>query len=244
MYVALTAGFGGLKAFIMRMLNWIIFFAILGAIVYLVWKLLQKPKVDLVASTKQDIIDAGMYSKPPMLKDLYFTGDKEHGEFKVGKIVGYCQIQSYKDLNLIAGLTDEQIKDMEMKGQRPSDMILAEDCFVWKKMIWPFSLFEKPKVLRVFESEHSQLVGDVKIYAVSLLKKYEYYWPNRAFLDIARIDKSVIKESYRGHIHEFLKDQVAIARKAVGMDAGHQKDLENRKLLKIPTPMMESERRS
>lgn len=242
-YIVFRSGWPGLGVFVKKIMNWIIFFAIMGSIVYLVWKILQKPKVDLVAKGKQDIIDAACASKPPMLRDLYFTGDKEHGEFKVGTIIGYCQIQSYKDLNQIANLSDEQISKLSKSNTDPSKYILNEDCFIWKKMPWPFSMFEEPKVLRTLEDEHSQLVGDVKIYAVSMIKKYDYYWPNRAFLDTARIDISVIREAWRGHIHEFLSDEVAIARKSVGLDSGHQKDLESRKLLKIPTAMGEQERR-
>jgi hypothetical protein len=242
-YIVLTTGWQGLTAFFRKMINWLIFLAIVGGVVYLVWKIMQKPKIDLTAQTMQDIIDAATYSKPPMLKDLYFTGDKEHGEFKVGRIIGFCQIQSYKDLNIIAGLTEDEVNDLRSRGKEPSDFIINEDCFVWKKWPFPFSLFERPKVLRTLEDEHGQLIGDVKIFAVSLIKKQNYYWPNQAFLDIARIDQSVIKECYRAHIHEFLKDQVTISRRAVGMDATHQKDMEQRKLLKIPTPMGQAEQR-
>jgi hypothetical protein len=243
-YIVLTTGWQGLEAFFRKMINWVIFLSILGGVIYLVWKILQKPKVDLTAVVMQDIVDAGTYSKPPMLKDLYFTGDREHGEFKVGKIIGYCQIQSYKDLNIIAGLTETEIDALRAHGKEPSDFIINEDCFIWKKMPFPFSLFERPKVLRCLEDEHSQLIGDVKVYAVSMIKKFgEYYFPNQAFLDVARIDQSVIKEVYRAHIHEFLKDQVTISRRAVGMDATHQKDMEQRKLLKIPTPMGQAEQR-
>jgi hypothetical protein len=94
------------------------------------------------------------------------------------------------------------------------------------------------------EDEHSQLIGDVKIYAVSMLKKFEYYWPNRAHLDVARIDHAVIKEAWRGQIHEFLKDMVSISKRSVGMDSEHQKEMENRKLLKLPSPLSEPESRN
>ena len=242
-YIVLTNGWLGLEAFFRKMINWLIFLAIIGAIVYLVWKIMQKPKVDLTAVVMQDIVDAATYSKPPMLKDLYFTGDKEHGEFKVGKIIGFCQIQSYKDLNVIAGLTDGEVDALRAQGKEPSDFIINEDCFVWKRMPFPFSLFEQPKVLRTLEDEHGQLIGDVKVYSISMVKKFGYYFPSNSYLDVARIDQSVIKECYRAHIHEFLKDQVSISRKAVGMDAGHQKDMEQRKLLKIPSPMGQAEQR-
>lgn len=242
-YIVFTKGWMGLGGFVRSMINWVIFFAVIGGIIFLVWKIMQKPKVDLVAVCKQDIIDAAVSSKPPMLRDMYFTGDKEHGEFKVGKIIGYCQIQSYKDLNKISDLSESQLKKLHQSKTDPSVYILNEDCFIWKRLPWPFSMFEEPKVLRALEDEHSQLVGDVKVYAVSMIKKFDYYWPNRAFLDTARIDVSVIREAWRGHIHQFLKDEVAIAQKSVGLDSGHQKDMESRKLLKIPTPLGEQQQR-
>jgi hypothetical protein len=204
--------------------------------------LFKKPKVDLVAKDMQDIIDAGTMSKPPMMRDLYFTGDKEHGEFRVGKIIGYCQLQSYKDLNRIANLSKEELELLEKKGIDPSNYIIKEDCFIFKRMGF-LGFLEPPKVLRTLEDEHSQLIGDVKIFAVSMIKKYDYYWPNRGHLDIARIDTAIIREAWRGQIHQFLKDMVAINQRAAGLDADHRKDLENRKLLKLPSPMGEPQER-
>jgi len=238
-----TTGFQGIQSMFWTILQYALIAGAIGLIVFVVFKLLQKPKVDLVAADRQNIIDAGMLSKPPMLKDLYFTGDKEHGEFRVGKITGYAQLQSYKDLNKIAGLSEEDIAALRAKGIDPANYIIKEDCFIFKRFGFPASLFEAPKVLRTLEDEHSQLIGDVKIYAVSMLKKFEYYWPNRAHLDVARIDHAVIKEAWRGQIHEFLKDMVSISKRSVGMDSEHQKEMENRKLLKLPSPLSESQER-
>jgi hypothetical protein len=242
-YILLTQGFTGIQSFIWSVVKWGLVAAVIGLIIFVVMKILQKPKVDLVAADMQNIIDAGMLSKPPMMSDLYFTGDKEHGEFRVGKIVGYAQLQSYKDLNKISSLTVEDLESLKKQGIDPAHYIIKEDCFIFKKFGFPFSLFEAPKVLRTLEDEHSQLVGDVKIYGVSMIKKYGYYWPNRGHLDIARIDHAVIKEAWRGQIHEFLKDMVAISQRSTGLDADHRKELENRKLLKIPSPLGESETR-
>jgi hypothetical protein len=238
-YTIYSGGMTSLQALGSKVLKWIIIIAIFGFVVWVVFKILQKPKIDLVASDMRNIIDAGTLSKPPMLKDLYFTGDKEHGEFRVGKITGYCQLQSYKDLNKISGLTEDELEALRLKGTDPSKYIVKEDCFIFKRFPFPASMFESPKVLRTLENEHSQLVGDVKIYGVSMIKKYNYYWPNRGHLDIARIDHSIIKEAWRGQIHEFLKDMVAISQKSSGLDADHRKELENRKLLKLPGPLGE-----
>jgi len=242
-YVYVTSGGVGLNVLLKRFLKYIIIALIAGAIVWAVMKIFAKPRVDLVENDRRDIIDAGMMSKPPMVKDLYFTGDKEHGEFRVGRIVGYCQLMSYKDLDLISGLTKKQLEEMELRGTVPSEYIIKEDCFIFKRWPFPFSLFEEPKVLRTLEDEHSQLIGDVKVYGVSILKKFSYYWPNRSHLDIARIDIGVIREAWRGQVHQFLKDAVAIQQRAVGLDSEFKKDMDSKKLLKIPSPLGEESSR-
>lgn len=242
-YIYVTSGQSGVFDLVKKFLIYGLILVLIGLVVWIVMRLLRKEKVDLVANDRKDIIDAAILSKPPMVNDLYVTGDKEHGEFRLGKIIGYTQLQSYKQLDVLAGLTDAQIELMEKNGEIPSENILKEDVFVFKRMPWPLSFFEEPKVLRVLEDEHSQLVGDVKIYAVSILAKFSYYWPNRAHLDIARIDVAVIREAWRGQVHQFLKDAVSIQQRAVGLDADHKKDIDNRKLLKIPSPMQNDEER-
>jgi hypothetical protein len=234
-YIFLTGGFGSVLGAIKQFIIYAVIIAIVWLIVWGVMKLFQKPQIDLVTQNINDIIDAGMMSKPPMVKDLYFTGDKEHGEFRVGHIIGYCQLQSYKELDLISNLSDSQIAKMEAEGKVPSEKIIKEDCFVFKTTSFPFSMFEKPKVLRTLEDEHSQLIGDVKIYGVSMIRKFDMYWPNRAHLDIVRIDIGVIREAWRGQVHQYLKDAVAIQQRAVGLDSEFKKDLDMRKLLKLPT---------
>jgi hypothetical protein len=240
-YVVWTSGSAGLEAMFWKFVKWAVVLVLIGIVVYIVFKIFQPKKIDLVENDRQDIIEAGILSKPPMVRDLYFTGDKEHGEFRVGKIIGYCQLMSYKDLDILAGLSPRQIEELEKQGKIPAEYIIKEDCFIVKSMPWPFSLFEDPKVIRTLEDEHSQLIGDVKVYAVSLIRKFSMYYPSRAHLDIARIDIAVIREAWRGQIHQFLKDEVAIVQKAVGMDADYKKNMDQRKLLKIPTPMSQQE---
>jgi hypothetical protein len=240
-YLLYTGGMTSVSDFLKRMLKWGLVLALFGLVAWVVFKLLQKPKIDLVENDRQDIIDAGILSKPPMVRDLYFTGDKDHGEFRVGRITGYVQLQSYKDLDLLAGLTKEQLREMLKNNEIPSQKIIREDCFVFKRFPFPFSVFEQPKVLRTFEDEHSQLIGDVKIYGVSMVRKFGYYWPNRGHLDIARIDIGIIREAWRGQVHQFLRDAVSIQQRAVGLDAEFKKELDRRKLLKIPSPLGSNE---
>ena len=211
-YIFATSGFVGVSDIIKRLITYALILVAVGLVVWAVLKFFQKTPVDLVANDRKDIIDAGMLSKPPMVNDLYFTGDKEHGEFRVGTIIGYCQLQSYKDLDLISNLTDDQIDQLEKQGKIPSDMIIKEDCFIFKRLPFPMSLFEQPKVLRTLENEHSQLIGDVKVYGVSMISKFSYYWPNRAHLDIVRIDIGVIREAWRGLIHQYRRPGLRFTR--------------------------------
>jgi uncharacterized membrane protein (DUF485 family) len=233
-YIYLTSGFTGVSDILKRLITYAIIAAVIGLIVWVVLKILAKPKVDLVAQNIKDIIDAGIMSRPPMVKSIYATGDKEHGEFFIGNLIGYCQIQSYKDLDLLANLTDDQLEKLEAEGKIPSELIIKEDCFIFKRLPFPLSFFEQPKVLKTLEHEHSQLVGDVKVYCVSLIKKFDVMYPNRAHLDIIRIDIATIREAWRGLIHQYLKDSVAINQRAVQLDSEYRKDLDMRKMLKLP----------
>ncbi|MBR9700910.1 hypothetical protein GOV11_03530 [Candidatus Woesearchaeota archaeon] len=236
-YTLWQGGVGGVTDLIGRLLKWAVVLILFGVVIFIVMKILQKPKIDLVENDRKDMIEAGVLSKPPMVKDLYFTGDKEHGEFRVGKIIGYVQLQSYKDLDILAGLTPEHIAELDRQGKVPANYIIKEDVFIFKTLPFPFSFFEEAKVLRTLEDEHSQLIGDVKVYGVSMIKKYSTYFPNRAHLDIARIDIAIIREAWRGQIHQFLRDMVSITQNAVGLDAQYKKELDQRKLLKLPTPL-------
>lgn len=217
-YAWITQGSMGAKAVIMTVLKYVV---IVGVVILLVWAAYKiffaKPEVNLIANDRKDIIEAGTLSKPPLLNDLYFTGDKEHGESRIGRILGYSQIQNYE--------------------KAASGEVLEEDCFVFKKFRFPISLFERPKVFRCYPSEHSQLVGDVRVFAVSPVFKYGYFFPNTAFINVRRIDASIVNEAYRGLIHETMKDLVRITQRATGMDAEQKKQLEYRKLLKIPSSL-------
>jgi len=219
-----TNGALGFKAVLSMMVKTLIWLAIILGIVFAIYKIFfEKGEVNLIANDKQSIIDAGKLCKPPLLRDIFLTGDHEHGEAKLGHIIGYCQIQSYQDA---------------AKG-----IAIPEDCFIFKTQVFPFSLFEESKVIRCLPHEHTDLVGDVKIYAISPIEKYGYFWPNHTFLNVRRIDQSVVKEAYRGQIHEVMTDLVSITKKSAGLDSEQNKMIDQRKLLKIPSSLDETESR-
>jgi hypothetical protein len=223
-YALITSGAMGARAVLWSIVKYTVILGIIFAIMYVGYKIFfAKTEVNLVANDRKDIVEAGTLCKPPLLRDLYLTGDKEHGESRLGRVIGYCQIQNYEDAE--------------------EGLPIAEDCIIFKKYRFPISWFEDPKVLRCYPEEHSQLIGDIRVFAVSPILKYGYYFPNSAFLNVRRIDQSIIKEAWRGQIHETLKDLVAITKRASGLDSEQQKQLDYRKLLKIPTSTGESESR-
>ena len=214
-YSWFTSGGAGVKAIIMNIIKILIVIAIIIIVAFLVYKIFfSKTQIDVVEVEKQNLIKAGLTLKPVFLNNLYIAGDREHGRAKVGSIKGFTQIQSYADA--------EQGKSID------------EDIFIFKQTSFPLSLFESYKIFRCLKDEHSPLAGDVDIYTVAPIFKYGYYYPNQSFLDVRRIDGGIIKEAWRGGIHEFLKDFVGITKRATGLDTEHKKMQEQQKLLKFP----------
>jgi hypothetical protein len=200
----------------MKIIKILIIIAIVLLVAFLVYKIFfSKTQIDVVEVEKQNLVRAGLALKPVFLNNLYISGDKEHGRYRIGKIYGFTQIKSYADAE---------------KG-----IALDEDIFVFKQMSFPMSLFESYKVFRCLSTDHSPLAGDVDLYTVAPIFKYGYYYPNQAFLDVRRVDQSIIKEAYRSGIHIFLKDFVGIAKRASGLDVEFKKQMEQQKLLKFPT---------
>lgn len=224
-YAIVTKGGQGFFAVIKVVLIGTLIAGFIFVLIYIGWKIFfAEVKIDLMENDKKDIINAGTLCKPPLIRDMYFTGDKEHGEMKMGTILGYCQIQNY---------------DKAEQG-----VAKPEDCFIFKKYGFPINLFEDAKVFRCYPEEHSQLIGDVRIYAISPIFKYGYFFPNHIHLNIRRIDKSVVREAYRGELFETMKDLVTITKRSAGLDSDNTKALEQRKLLKIPSNFEEQESRN
>ena len=95
LYAVWTRGPLGVRAVFSMIIKTTLWLLVLLGIVFAIYKIFfEKREINLVANDKQAIINAGKLCKPPLLRDLFFTGDKEHGEAKIGKIIGYCQIQS------------------------------------------------------------------------------------------------------------------------------------------------------
>ena len=106
------------------------------------------------------------------------------------------------------------------------------DMFVGKRN--PNNFIEEHKVIMLEPQQHSDLVGDVYVYGISLIMKYGYYFLNTTQLDFNAIDKTVINDTFRTLMYETLGDMKGIMDRAVGVDPEVIKQRNSEKLLKIP----------
>lgn len=199
-------GISGIAGF----LKWaVIGVLIVGIAFYAVWFLfIRKVRDDRVALNVQNIIHQAKLTKPETIGDLYISGDMQHPQVKLGKIVGYCRVQN-------------------VKGSE-------EDVFVWKKAGFPFSMLEEPKVLRVAPEQHSDMVGDIVVQGISVVQHGGFLYINTDHLDIGMIDATIKTEVIRKFAIDVLSDIKIISDMAVGINPEHQKLLESKSLLKLP----------
>lgn len=134
-FVAGTKGIAGIFNF----LKWsLVAVLIIGIAVWAVWYLfVRKIRDDRVALNAQKIVEQAKLTKPEFLNDLYLSGDKEHPEIRLGKIMGYTRIKN-------------------ILGEE-------EDVFCFKKTGFPLNMFEEAKAIRVNPDYHSKMIGNVII---------------------------------------------------------------------------------
>jgi hypothetical protein len=183
---------------------------IIGLAVWGVWFLfIRKTRDDRVALNAQGIIEQAKLTKPEFIGDLYLSGDKEHPEIRLGKIVGYTRIINIKNEN--------------------------EDVFVFKKTGFPMNVFEDAKAIRVNPDYHSKMIGDIIIEGISLVAHGGFYYINESHLDVERIDRTIKTEVIRKYTMDVLRDVKIISDQAIGINPAHQQMLEGKSLLKIPS---------
>jgi len=206
-FVAGAKGVAG----IMNFMKWaLIGVFIIGLAVWGVWYLfIRKVRDDRVALNSQKIIEQSKLTKPAMLNDLYISGDKEHPQIRLGKIIGYTRVKN---------ILDEE-----------------SDVFVFKKGGFPFSMFEEGKAIRVNPDRHSDMIGDVVIEGISLVAHGGFYFVNDEHLDTERIDRTIKTEVIRQYTMDVLRDVKIISDMAVGINPDQTKMLEGKSLLKIPS---------
>jgi len=202
-----TRGIASMLTFI----KWgVIAILIIGLAFWAVWFLfIRKVRDDRVALNVKTILDQARLTKPETIGDLFISGDLEHPQIKLGTITGYTKIKN--------------IKDEE------------EDIFVWKKYGMPFGLFEEPKAIRVNPEDHSKMIGDIIVQGISLVSHGGFFYVNKEHLDIDKIDKTIKAEVLRKYTMDMLRDIKIISDQAIGINSEHQKFLEGKSLLKIPS---------
>lgn len=204
---------GGLRGIsaIFGFLKWaVIGGIIIGLVVWGVWFLfIRKERDDRVALNVKTIVHQSKLTKPATLTDLYISGDKEHPQVRLGKIIGYTRLKNSRG--------DE------------------EDVFVWKKAPFPLSLFEEPKAIRVHPDQHSDMIGDIIVQAISLVEHGGFYYVNIDHLDVSKVDLTIKAEILRKFTFDVLRDIKIISDMGIGINPEHQKYLEGKSLLKLPT---------
>jgi hypothetical protein len=206
----LIGGVRGLSGMLSFLKYAVIGVLIVGMAVWAVWFLfIRKVRDDRVAMNVKKLIEQSKLTKPETISDLYMGGDKDHPQIRLGHIDGYSRIKN----NL-----GEEI-----------------DIFVFKKFGLPMSLFEEPKVLRVSPGQHSKMIGDIVVEGISLVLVGGFLFINTEYLDIDKLDKTIKTEIIRDYTMDVLRDVKIISDSAIGINPEHQKMMEGRALMKIPS---------
>lgn len=187
----------------------IIMFIVLfiGFIFWVVYTLfIKQKKIDLVALQSKKIVSSAKICKPEHLRFLYTSGDRFHESVKLGRITGFTIVKNYENEN--------------------------EYIFTFKKMAFPFSLFEDENILRCDPKDCTSPVGDVYIRTLAILKISEYYYLNKDSLNTHKVDETIFAEAKRGLLFLTLAEMKQITDKAMGLDAEHNKQIEGNKLIK------------
>lgn len=207
----LTSGVAGIFGVLKTFFYLVLIAVFLGVVFYIVYSLFfAKKRVDVNYVNFQNIVASAQLSKPPLLNDLYVQGDKKHSGARLGKIVGYCRLEN-----------------VSTQGQ--------EDVFVVQNAGFPFSLFSDPKVIRVKNTDHSELVGDVYLNGISLIKLGSFFYLNQTMADVKTIDEAQKLEGIRAVAHQTIADLKGLVDIATGIDSEHKKSVEARSLMSLPT---------
>lgn len=232
----------GIRGFL-RFFKWFIIalliLGILGTLFYFIWYFFfKKQKFDITYVNKQRLLDACHKGYVDVLKGLYLSGDKGHSRTYWGKITGYARISV-----LTRSIRhDEEGEEVVITDEKTSVKTLVydfgheeQDVFsISHSKNWIGRLFEEEDVVRVSPELHDELVGDVVLYGFSLLPMSEYWFLNSDLLDVRKIDFAILKEAERGIMFEMLRDSKEIIDKASGLDADHQKRIEEKSQFELP----------
>lgn len=202
--------FGGAQGFIgiFKVFFYLLLFvSFIGLLIYVVWFLfIKRHPRNIPIENWKTYLKSAKDNGADTMEDMILTGDQKHSAKKFMTIKGYLRVEGY--------------------NKKQYDM------FVGKRSTW--NPFEEYKIVMLEEHEHTDLIGDVYVYGISLIQKYGYYWLNSAMLDFDAIDKTVALETYRTLMYETLGDLKGLMDRATGIDPDTIKERQRDKLLKIP----------
>jgi amino acid transporter len=179
----------------------------IGFVFYIVYFLFfKKHRRDIPYENWKSYMKSAIANGSDMMDELILTGDKHHSSKRFMTIKGYLRIRAFDN------------KDY--------------DLFVGKRNTW--NPLEDYKIIMLRPKQHSDLIGDVYVYGISLIFKYGFYFVNDKMLDFEAIDKSVAKDTFRSVTYDLLGDMKGIMDRATGLDAEFSKQRQQEKLLKIP----------
>lgn len=203
----ILSGFKGIVAVIKTILIIMIVLGILGFLFYIIYFVFFKyHRRDIAYENWKSYLTSAKDNGADMMGDLVLIGDKNHSSKRFFTITGYLRIKAFdgKEYDLFSG----------------------------KKK--PMNLFEEEKIVMVSPEDHSDLVGDVYIYGISLVQKYGYYFLNKELLNYDLVDNHIAYDTYRTIMYTNLGDLKGIVDRATGLDPDYAKERQREKLLKIP----------
>lgn len=258
----LFGGFKSIGKLVMYIILFCMFIAFIGFIAYIVYYIkFRESKIDITWLNKQKIIQSALMCKNKYLRDIFIQGDYQHSYIKLGRILGYTQIQCYKGKKLTKRMIEEmnpdeqqrilretasgdvranslgnlEFKDLKSNKWIEIDLPEKEDIFLFKQGGWLAQLFQEYKVIRLSPDDHTELIGDVGIKAISLIKQSEYYYINKDYLDVKKIDYTLLQEAKRGITFLAFADMHDMVKTAMNLDSRFNKQMEQQGLLKEPT---------
>lgn len=199
-----TEGLWGIVKFFLSAILIVAFFGFVFYIVYFLF--FKRNRRDIPYENWKSYQHSAIDNGADMMEELVLTGDKNHSAKRFMTIKGYLRVLGF----------DGQEYDM----------------FVGKKSGMNF--LEEYKIIMLKPNQHSDLVGDVYVYGISLIMKYGYYFLNTNMLDFKGIDVAIANDTYRTIMYETLGDLKGIVDRAVGIDPEEIRNRANQKLLKIP----------
>lgn len=178
-----------------------------GFVFYVIYYLFFKThKKDVPHINWKSYLRSALDNGSDMMTDLVLMGDKNHSSKRFMTIKGYLRIMSFEGLQY--------------------------DMFVGKRS--STNPFEDYKIVLLRTNEHSDLIGEVYVYGISLIIKFGYFFLNSEMLDYKGIDKMVEYDTYRTVMYETLGDLKGIMDRATGLNPDNIMEKQREKLLKIP----------